>query len=148
MKLTKVRITEFQSIQDSSEFDIADITCLAQSNLNLAVLIDFQKKDKQKIEDLYKRKLLRKKNVHTYADHVQQSEADIEDMFEPEFYLELVNGAYGTSIDLADLPENHPRILRRLEEYLEEKPLPNDTVFNHYRPARYLSENIESLEDK
>ena len=120
----------------------------AQSNLNLAVLIDFQKKDKQKIEDLYKRKLLRKKNVHTYADHVQQSEADIEDMFEPEFYLELVNGAYDTSIELADMSENHPRIIRRLEEYLETAPLPHDAVFNHYRPARYLSENIGSLEDK
>lgn len=120
----------------------------AQSNLNLAVLIDYQKKDQQKIEGLYKRKLLRKKNVLTYADYLQQSEADIEDMFEPEHYLELVNGAYGTSIDLTDLPENHPRILRRLEDYLEGKPLPNDAAFNHYRPARYLSENIGSLEDK
>ena len=28
MKLTKVRITNFQSIQDSTEFDIGDVTCL------------------------------------------------------------------------------------------------------------------------
>ena len=120
----------------------------AQSNLNLAVLIDYQKKDQQKIEDLYKRKLLKKKNVHTFAEYVQRPEADIEDMFEPELYLVLVNGAYDTSIELADISENHPRIIRRLEEYLETAPLPNDAVFNHYRPARYLSENIESLEDK
>ena len=120
----------------------------AQSNLNLAVLIDCQKKDQQKIEDLYKRKLLRKKKVHTYAEYLQQSEADIEDFFEPELYLELVNGAYDTSIDLIDLSDHHPRILRRLEEYLEGNPLQNDATFNHYRPARYLSENIGSLEDK
>ena len=32
MKLTKVRITEFHSIQDSTEFDIADVTCLVGKN--------------------------------------------------------------------------------------------------------------------
>ena len=32
MKLTKVRITEFQSIQDSTEFDIGDATCLVGKN--------------------------------------------------------------------------------------------------------------------
>ena len=32
MKLTKVRITEFQSIQDSTEFEIGDITCLVGKN--------------------------------------------------------------------------------------------------------------------
>ena len=32
MKLTKVRITEFQSIQDSTEFEIGDVTCLVGKN--------------------------------------------------------------------------------------------------------------------
>ena len=32
MKLTKVRITEFQSIQDSTEFEVGDITCLVGKN--------------------------------------------------------------------------------------------------------------------
>ena len=32
MKLTKVRITAFQSIQDSNEVDIGDITCLVGKN--------------------------------------------------------------------------------------------------------------------
>ena len=120
----------------------------AQSNLNLAVLIDYQKKDQQKIEDLYKRKLLKKKNVQTYADYAQGPEADIEDMFESEFYLKLVNGAFGVSISLTDLSSNHPRIIRRLEEYLESNPLPNNQPFNHFRPARYLSENIGCLENE
>ena len=120
----------------------------AQTNLHLAVLIDYQKKDQQKIEDLYKRKLLNKKNVRTYADYVQGTEADIEDMFEPEFYLKLVNGAFGASISLTDLSSNHPRIIRRLEEYLKSKPLPNDEIFNHYRPARYFSTNSGSLAEE
>ena len=120
----------------------------AQTNLNLAVLIDYQKKDQQKIEDLYKRKLLNKKKVRTYADYVQGTEADIEDMFEPEFYLKLVDGAFGASISLTDLSSNHPRIIRRLEEYLGSNSLPNNQLFNHFRPARYLSENIGCLENE
>ena len=32
MKLTKVRITEFQSILDSTEFEIGDVTCLVGKN--------------------------------------------------------------------------------------------------------------------
>ena len=32
MKLTKVRVTNFQSIRDSTEFDIGDVTCLVGKN--------------------------------------------------------------------------------------------------------------------
>ncbi len=119
----------------------------AREHLNVAVLIDFQKRDQQNIQNLYRRKLLKKQQVLTYAEFTGNSEADIEDMFNPDFYLKLVNGAFGSSIELADLSSRHPRILRRLEEYLESRPLPNDAIFNHYRPARYFSDNIGSLTD-
>ena len=62
----------------------------AQKKLNVAVLIDFQKKDQEAIENLYKQKLLTKTHVLTYADFTPSNEADVEDMFEPEFYLGLV----------------------------------------------------------
>lgn len=120
----------------------------AQSNLNIAVLIDYQKKDKQSIENLYKEKLLEQKAVLTYANFAPGIEADIEDMFDPDFYLELVNGEFGTSLTVSDLPEGSPRILSRLEKHFENHPLPKHTPFNHYRPARYFSENIGSLGNK
>ena len=120
----------------------------AQENLNVAVLIDFQMKDQQSVENLYKRKLLNKSKVLTYADYVGNNEADIEDMFSPELYLKLVNGAFGSSIALSDLAEGHPRILRRLEEYLGSNPLPNKSNFNHYRPALFFSNNVSSLADE
>ena len=118
----------------------------AQKRLNLAVLTDYQKKDQQLIENLYKRKLLSKKKVLTYRDFVQSDEADIEDLFNPEFYINLVNNEYGSSINLEHLTGTNSRILRRLTEYLDENPLPNKQTFNHYRPARYLSSNIDTLE--
>lgn len=120
----------------------------ARTNLNVAVLIDYQKKDQQNIENLYKKKLLRKSHVLTYADFVSKGEADIEDMFDPKFYLKLVNGTFGSSIKLANLPRTHPRILRRLEQHLKKNPLPENMGFNHYRPARYFTDNIGSLADE
>lgn len=117
----------------------------AQSNLNIAVLIDYQKKDQQSIENLYKRKLLSKRKVLTYADYVGAHEADVEDMFDPEFYLKLVDGEYGSSVGLPDLDSGHSRILRRLTDYLQNTALPNGASFNHYRPARHLSANIGDL---
>ena len=47
----------------------------AQMGLNVAVLIDFHEKDQQSVTNLYKKKLLKKHHVLTYADYANQSEA-------------------------------------------------------------------------
>ena len=120
----------------------------AQKELNVAVLIDYQKSDQQRIEHLYKMQLLEKKGVFTYAQFAEADEADVEDMFDPEFYLQLVNREFGSSVVLDDLPREHPRILRRIKQYFENNRLPKDVHFNHYRPARYFRDNIDSLADE
>ena len=120
----------------------------SQPDLNLAVLVDYQKRDQQKIEDLYKSRLTRKKQVLTYADFVEGAEADVEDMLGDEFYLELVNGEYGMSLTVDQLHAQNPRVIRRVEQCLSEHPIPDGVGFNHYRPARYLQENIGLLEKK
>ncbi len=119
----------------------------AQKHMNLAVLVDYHKKDQQSIENLYKDKLLKQSNVLTFADFVPSREADIEDMFQPVFYLKLVNAEFGTAITLEELPKA-PRILRRIELSLESNALPGGIDLNHYRPARYFSENIGRLEEE
>jgi hypothetical protein len=74
----------------------------------------------------------------------------MEDMFDPQFYLDLVNAEYKNelqkTIQLADLG-HHPRIVVRIEEYLKGTPLKSGT-FSHYRPARYLAENVGVLSGK
>jgi len=117
-----------------------------QTNLNVAVLIDFQKKDRQSIENLYRRKLLEQRQVLTYADFVTQSEADVEDLFNPGFYLKLLNAEYGSSLTVSDLPKGPPRLLVRVEQYLTQHPLPGGAKFNHYRPARHFAENVKAME--
>ena len=120
----------------------------AQEHLNVAVLIDYQKKDRQSIENLYKEKLLKQQQVLTYANFVEGKEADVEDMFDADFYLKLVNGEFETDLTVDHLTKGPPRILIRLEKYFKNNPLPKGLQFNHYRPARYFSENIGSLEDQ
>jgi predicted ATP-dependent endonuclease of OLD family len=119
-----------------------------QKGLKLATLIDFQKSAHQEIEGIYKNKLLKKKNVMTYADFVDGEEADVEDMFDRDFYLTLVNSEYGANLDapieIGDINKNIPRIIQAIDERLEAVPM-KDAGFSHYRPARYLSENIATL---
>lgn len=122
----------------------------SQRGLNVATLIDIQKKDRQTIEGIWKKKLLKKEHVLTFGDFVGKDEADIEDMFEPEFFLQLVNDEYKSSLKKklteASLEFHHPRILVRLESYFESNPLKDGYRFSHYRPARFFSENISALE--
>ena len=122
----------------------------SQKKIKVATLIDFQKRDEQTIENLYRKKLLAKKNVHTFAQHTGTSEADIEDMFEPQLYLDAVNAEYAKElakpIEVKDIGK-HPRILVNIKEWLEANPLKTG-IFNHYRPARYFAENIATLGPK
>ena len=64
----------------------------SQKDMNLAVLVDFHKSDQQEIENLWESQVDEKNNVYTYEDFAPGSEADVEDMFDIGFYLDLVNG--------------------------------------------------------
>lgn len=123
----------------------------AQKKLRIATLIDLQKKDEQQIENLFKKKLLLRSSVRTFAEFAGKPEADIEDMFDPGFYLELVNAEYSkdlpSPLSLADLTSQHPRILVRLEELFRARPLRGGAL-SHYRPARHLSERIAALSER
>jgi predicted ATP-dependent endonuclease of OLD family len=121
-----------------------------QKGMTVATLIDTQISDQKSIEGLYKERLLKKSNVFTFADFTKTAEADIEDMFAPDFYIELINAEYAKQlnapISLKDITSKHPRILRRLEEYFDKNPL--NGTFGHFRPARYFSENATKLRKK
>ena len=123
----------------------------SQNGLNVATLIDFQKSDKETIEGLYKDKLLNKANVRTFHDYTGKEEADIEDMFEPDFYLNIVNKEYADSLQQPliepTLVSKAPRILVRIEQHLKGAPLTKGK-FSHYRPARYFQENLALIGSK
>ena len=120
----------------------------SQKSLRLATLIDLEKSHMQMIEKLYKRQLLKRNHIFTFADFTGRPAADIEDMFELDFYLGLVNeefrGQLPNVITSAELNTRHPRCLAAIEEYLQKRPLRSGS-FNHYRPARFFTENVGRL---
>ena len=120
----------------------------ARTHLNVVVLLDAHSAGSPKIEDLYKSKLLKQQKVLTYANFTGGAEADIEDMFDESFYLKLVNREFGWNIKLKELTNRQPRIVRRIEQYLVHKSNTIESKFSHFRPARYLSENLDSLEKR
>lgn len=84
----------------------------------------------------------------TYADFVSQAEADVEDLFDREFYVGLVNkefaGQLEKPVDAASLNRKQPRTVRAVEEWLSKNPLKSGS-FGHYRPARYFAEHVSEL---
>ncbi|HET6538116.1 MAG TPA: AAA family ATPase [Sphingopyxis sp.] len=119
-----------------------------QKGMNVATLLDIQHDDRARIEDLFKKKLLKKKQVATYAEFTRTSEADVEDMFERDFYVRLVNSEFAKELKAAipagKINAKEPRTLRAIETYLASNPFKSG-AFGHYRPARYFSENAATL---
>lgn len=123
----------------------------SQNNLNIAVLMDYQKKDQQMIENLYKEKLMKKKNVITFANFTKTREADIEDMFNIDLYLDIVNNEYkdvlSKPISANNLENTNPRVVIKLESFFEKNPM-NNRSYNHYAPARCFIERLSYFEKK
>ena len=123
----------------------------AHTGLDLAVLVDAHKNGMQKIENLYEDGIIDEDRVMTYADFIpSKNEADVEDMFTSDFYLDLMNSVHGISIKIGDLTNKHPRIICRLQAYFKDHRLPNGKSdskgkFSHFDPAIYLNHNIEVL---
>jgi predicted ATPase len=121
----------------------------AQTNLNIAMLLDSLMSNQQRIDNLIYKKLVKSKQVLTYDNFIASSSyADVEDMFNPRFYINLVNKEYKSSLKLSDLPKSPPRITERIESHLKHHPLPHNARFNHYRPARLFNTNIQSLRNQ
>jgi ABC-type cobalamin/Fe3+-siderophores transport system ATPase subunit len=116
-----------------------------QRGLRVATLIDFQKSNQPMIENLCKKMLLEKTHVLTFADFTGTKEADVEDMFGDDFYLDLVNAEYACRLSSHDVNGGSPRIRARLAARFARHPLPNGAPFDPYRPARLLSEKVAEL---
>ena len=76
-------------------------------------------------------------NEFTYS-----AEATVEDLFERDFYLKLVNLAYagglrGRELSITDLGPGDPRVTRAVGAYFAEHDIAGG-VFDRYRPAEVL----------
>lgn len=91
-----------------------------------------------RLKKMVEQKIIADKKIIYYHSVLEQSFADIEDMFTKDEYVILYNGAFGTSIKTADIDVDKP-IMSQL------KRLNGNKSFNHYSPANYMAKNIGML---
>ena len=117
------------------------VSLLGANQLNVAALIDANPKDRQRIAALQANGHLQGRALIQLSEVTGNEEADIEDLLDPGFYLDLVNSAYAA--DLAkpikggDLKSKAPRVTAQVEQHFRDKDIANGKL-NHYRPAAHL----------
>jgi len=120
-----------------------------QKAVTVVALINLPLAERKFLDQQSQATLFTRKHMLTFAEFIEAEEADIEDLFDPAFYLRLVNAEYGTvlrrNIMVSDLDPTLPRIRLRLEQYFEKNPLQRNTGFSPYQPARYLAENVGTV---
>ena len=121
------------------------------NRIKMAVLSDIAKGDKTKIENLKKANILKAGHFHTCADFTVQPEADVEDLFEMELFVQMLNGAYtppaASLVTIASLTAASPtpRIVKKAEAVFSLMPV-TVAEFDHFGAARWLLENPSVLD--
>lgn len=122
------------------------------NDLNIVVLTDYAKGEKAKVEELRRSEILRAGAVLSLDQFTEKSEADVEDLFEPELFVGLINRAYdlkGKNVLTVDKLEaadtSTERLVKKAEAYFRTLPQSIPT-FDHYRPSEWLIENPSFLD--
>jgi energy-coupling factor transporter ATP-binding protein EcfA2 len=117
------------------------------NRINIAVLSDVGKGDHKKIDALKRADILKAGHFLTVADFVDQEEADIEDLFAPELFAELLNSTYNppaksriTAKRLGEANKDTHRVVKQAEALF--RVMPSEVAeFDHFAPSRWLLEN-------
>jgi len=128
------------------------VTLLGANKLNIAVLRDFATNEKQRVDALVKNGFLKNEKLVLLSEFNGGNDADIEDLFGADFYVELVNQAYEgilkKPMKVSELPAGG-RIVKRIEQHINDNALLGaDRRFNHYKPAVYLQREMATLAGK
>lgn len=124
------------------------------NKLNVAVLTDYERGQKRKMDDLHKSKLLEEERIILATEVAGKEEADVEDFFDPAFFVDLINRTYSLSgdhlltvekLEAADVTTQ--RLVKKAEAYfrLLPEPIPE---YSHYDPSLYLLQHPELWKGK
>lgn len=130
----------------------AFVSLFGGNKLDITVLADQSKPDSKKIEELRRNEILKTGRVFTISDFTNKDESDIEDVFEPELFVAIVNESYqltgknkltAKSLDEAD--GNTVRLVKKAEAAFRTLP---DTIpmFDHFSPSAWLIRNPSILD--
>lgn len=124
------------------------VTLLGDNYVSVAVMMDLTPTNKEKIEAINRKNELEGENPVKWVQVTRVRDADIEDLFEPKIYLQLVNLSYANQLEqtltMRSITESNPRIVERLKAYFAKTGIAGG-VFDRYVPAAYLLENFEDF---
>ena len=115
------------------------IALLGGSDLNVTVLMDVASGGNQKISGLVQRGLLEQRRLIPLTDITGTAEADIEDLFEPDWYLKLLHASGVGEVRAESLTSG--RIVKQAEAALGKR-------YDHFQPANYLMRSTDGLIDE
>ncbi|MEU7631798.1 AAA family ATPase [Nocardia sp. NPDC049220] len=127
------------------------VTLLGANKINVAVLADSSTNDLGAVKRLRDNNQLAKGGLIEISQITGTKDADIEDLFEPAFYLDLVNLTYAKQlnqpISTTELNTHDPRIVRQIEKHFRDNNITNGN-FSHYKPAAKLLREQGTLVSK
>lgn len=121
------------------------VALLGRKNLDFSVLVDSRKEGHQKLQSLADQGFLAKRRIITVGQVIGRKLGDIEDIFTPQDYLKMYNGAFQKNYTPSKLKGTDPlvRKIARKEEV---------SRFDHGKPAdwllRHRDEILSSLSDE
>ncbi|MFC4048279.1 ATP-dependent endonuclease [Actinomadura syzygii] len=117
------------------------VTLLGANKVHVAVLVDSSTKDVGAVKHLRDNDQLAANGLIEISEFTSTADADIEDLFEPDFYLDLVNRAYAKQLDTpiaaTDLNTKDPRIVRQVEAHFRKHDIAGGKL-DHFKPAAVL----------
>ena len=126
------------------------VSLLAENYVSVAVLMEVTPKHKERIESRNGSGPTRRLSPVKWVEVTRVRDADLEDLFDPAFYLKLVNKAYESELPaeltMKTISESNPRICQRIAAYFENQGI-NGGHFDPYRPAAYLLQHHDELRD-
>lgn len=130
------------------------VAMFAGNALHIAVLSDQAQGDKRKVEEMKRIAVLKAEHFYTMADFLSRSEADIEDIFEPELFVAILNEAYGlkesdklTTEKLRVAGNGTERLVKQAEAAFAVMSV-GAPEFDHFSPASWLIRNSKTLDGK
>ncbi len=131
---------------------ISFVSLFSGKDLKIAVLTDFVQGGKGKVERIKKSEILMASHFYTVSDFCDSPEADIEDIFAPEVYVEIVNRCYNLpedyciTIEKLNNESSSIRMVKKVESLFNVMPS-SISEFNHYDPAMWLIQNGDILKN-
>ena len=124
------------------------VSLLGDNYVSVAVMMDITPTNKERVERINRSNETSEENAVKWVEVTRVRDADIEDLFEPNFYLKLVNLAYHDELEdpltMKAISESNPRIVERIKSHFNSAQIAGGN-FDRYRPAAYLLENFDKL---